>query len=108
MPKKPLDPLRRAETTTGGRALPRVSPEGKTVSITLPAAMIPALAALKDGMMGLNADGQAALDERKLDRLVQLLVTDRELKADQVEQALRDGASSYLGDLLNDPRFLGL
>ena len=107
MPKKPLDPLRPTGQPKVDK-LPRLSPEGKSVSITLPAAMIPALAALKDGMMGLDAEGQVTLDERKLHRLVQLLVADRDLQAEQVEEALRDGARSFLGDLLNDPRFLGL
>lgn len=108
MPKKPLDPLHRSALPGVGREPLRPSTHGQTVSVTLPAAMVPALSALKEGLLARDAGEKLVLDERKLDRLVKLLVTDRELKADEVEDAVREAAKALQIEVESDPRFFGI
>jgi hypothetical protein len=108
MPKKPLDPLRPTDVSRVEKLSSLQTSSVKMVSVTLPSTTLPALAALKTGLTTRGDGDRLVLDDRKVERLIRLLVADTDLQADAVAEALRE-ASSILGiDLENDPRFLGL
>lgn len=108
MPKKPLDPLRPTGLPKVDKLPSLQSKPAKMVSLTLPSTMLPALTALKTGMTTRGDGGRLVLDDRKAERLVQLLVADTDLQADAVAEALREISKIIEADFEFDPRFLGL
>lgn len=108
MPKKPLDPLRPTGQPKVDKLPSLQAAPAKMVSLTLPSAMLPALTALRTGMTTRGDAGQLVLDDRKAERLVQLLVADTDLQADAVAEALREVSKLIDADIEFDPRYLGL